>query len=169
MGALFLIFSAGMGTINKINSPTAFKGYLLQAFGYHDSRAQENLEPSYNYLRSQVGSKDVIIVTTVEYGLFFLGRDYDYYYLRQKKANNAQSAQFVQFDEDREPYYGKPLIDSVEKFLHLMRSSENPIWVVADYKTDYSVGPEIKKMISEEFELMFDDYQRNRTRVYRRV
>lgn len=165
---IYLFFTMSILLINKISNPSALIKYIYQAFGYHDSRLNENLKPAYNYIRSHVTANDVIIVTTVEYGLFFLGTDYDYYYLRQKRTDNTEFAKFVPFEKEREPYYGKPIIDSVEKLENLIETAQKTIWVVADHKADSYVGPEIKKFIDENFKIVFDDYKLNRTKVYRR-
>jgi hypothetical protein len=167
--AIFLLLTTGLVYINKINSMLALQTYIFQAFGYHDSRENEDLEPAYDYLRSHVGQKDPIVVTTIEYGLFFLGSNYDYYYLRQKKVNDNNSTIFIPFEKEKEPYYGKPLIDSIGKLQQHIEASVNSIWVVADYKAETYVGPEIMAFISDHFELVFDNYKENRTRVYKKV
>lgn len=163
-----LLLILGILYTNKIRSPGDLGIYVYQAFGYHDSRADQNLQPAYNYLRSRIGAKDPIIVTTVEYGLFFLGPGHDYYYLRQKIRDDGP-ANFVPFDKEREPYYGKPLIDSIEKLQHLVEASKDPIWIVADDKADSYVSPAMMSFIKDHFELVLDDYEKDRTRVYRRT
>jgi len=165
---LCLLFTVGIAFTNKIRTPTDLWRYIYRAFGYHDSRAAQNLERSYEYLRSHLERDDTIIVTTVEYGLFLLGSEYDYYYLRQKKAGNAKSAIFSPFGNDKEPYYGRPLVDSIRRLQQVIEAAENAIWVVADYKMDTSVGPAMRGFISDQFDLMFDDYPKNQARVYRR-
>lgn len=166
---VYLTMTVGIIVLNKITTFERFGGYLHQAFGYHDARANQNLAPSYSYLSSHVGPNDPIIVTTVEYGLFFLGPDYKYFYLRQKKMNAEGKPRFVSFGKPNEPYYGKPLIDTIEKLQQLMDEAENPIWVVSDYKTESSVGADLKALIDKEFVVAFDDYQNNRTIVYKRA
>ena len=165
--AVFLMSAAGLVLVNKIGSPAALGTYVYRAFGYHDSRAGQNLEPSYRYLRSHVKPGDAIIVTTVEYGLFFLGAGNDFYYLRQKKTDDGPNAKFVSFEKDREPYYGKPIIDSIEKLEDLLHTKGGTLWVVADGKTDSYVGPELRGHVQQQFERVFDDAEKDGTRVYR--
>lgn len=164
-----ILLAMGFMYTNKINSIGALQTYIFQGFGYHDSRANQDLKPAYKYLSSHVESKDPIIVTTVEYGLFFLGASYDYYFLRQRIAGDKDSTVFIPFNKENEPYYGRPLIDSIEKLQHLIQTSTKPIWVVADFKANSYVGPDIMTFISKQFELVFDDYKENQTRIYRRI
>jgi hypothetical protein len=166
--AFGIVLILGVLHTNKIKGPMDLGTYAYQAFGYHDSRADQNLQPAYNYLRSRIGAKDPIILTTVEYGLFFLGPDHDYYYLRQKIKDDGPG-DFVPFDQEREPYYGKPLIDSVEKLRRLAEASKDPVWIVADEKADSYVSPSMISFIKEHFELVLDDYEKDRTRVFRRI
>jgi len=166
---VFLLMTVGIVALNKITTFGKLRGYVHQAFGYHDARANQNLAPSYSYLGSHVGQDDPIIVTTVEYGLFFLGTDHQYYYLRQKKNSAEGKTRFTSFDKPNEPYYGKPLIDSIDKLEQLIEKTEYPLWVVADYKTDSYVGAEMKVFIENEFELVFDDFQANQSKVYRKL
>lgn len=163
---VYLVLVMGIICMNKISSGPDLWNYMNKAFGYHDVRVNQDLERSYQYIKSHMKSDDKIIVTTMEYGLFFLGPDYDYYYLRQKKSENTKFAMFIPFGKDKEPYYGKPLIDSVEKLRRLLKKSKNPVWLVVDYKAESSVGPEMRKFIDEEFGLVFDDYEQNRAKVY---
>lgn len=166
--AAYALFFTVIAYTNNVRGARDLGPYVYSGFGYRDARAGRNVEPSYEYLGGHIRPDDVVVVTTVEYALIFLGEVYDYYYLRQKLNDAEGSRMFVPFERDRDPYYGRPIIDSVKKFRNLLDTSARPVWVVADHKIDSYVGRELSRMIGAEFELMFDDYERNRSRVYRR-
>ncbi|HEX9757372.1 MAG TPA: glycosyltransferase family 39 protein [Nitrospiria bacterium] len=166
--SIFVVMAMGIVVLNKINTSGAFLGYVGQAFGYHDLRVNQNLAPSYHYLSSHVEPNDPIILTTLEYGLFFLGPDYQFFYLRQKKIGGEGEEGFTSFEKPYEPYYGKPLIDTIGKLQQLIDDAESPVWVILDYKSDSYVGPEIISFIEQEFDLVFNDNRENRSKVYKR-
>lgn len=166
IAGIILFLTTGIILANKINSPVEIGKYIYQAFGYHDSRRKENIEPAYTFLKPRVKTEDTIIVTTVEYGIYFLGTDYTYYLLRQRKINDSNKINFTTFTKEQEPYYGKPIIDSIEKLQKLMDYSTNIIWVVEDNKADSYVGPEVRSFIRKHFEHVYDGYPEMNTRIY---
>jgi 4-amino-4-deoxy-L-arabinose transferase-like glycosyltransferase len=142
--------------------PTGFPTYLFKPF--YDHRSRMNPEPSYLYVKKHAKKKDVIIQTTLEYGLFFLGDEYNHHYLRQKKGRDADGNRiYMSFTKKNEPYYGRPLIDSIESLKNLMANSQNNIWLILGEKSKWSVGPELKEFIRNHFQLKFS---KNEFKVY---
>ena len=98
-----------------------------------------------------------------------MGSDYNDYYLRQKKNIDNKTNTFVSFNKEKEPYYGKPLIDSIEKLQNLIETYDKTIWVVADYKLYSSVSTDFIKFINKEFKVVFDNTQKNKAKVFSKV
>jgi len=170
IAAAFLVLLAGFAATNGIRSPAEAGAYVYDAFGYHDKRAGYNMEAPYAYLASHVAPGDKVVVMTVEYALFFFGADHDLYYLRERRVGDQDSPAYTQFDSEREPYYGKPLIDSPEKLEALIEEG-GEIWIVTDYKhyRYRHVGERMEALIEKEFQLVFDGYEEHRSRIYRRT
>ena len=142
--------------------PTEFPTYLFKPF--YDHRSRMNPQPSYLYVKKHAKKKDVIIQTTLEYGFFFLGDEYNYHYLRQKRDRDTDgNLKFISFTKKNEPYYGRPLIDSLESLKELMADSHAKIWLILGEKCKWAVGPEIKEFITDHFQL---NYNKNEFKVY---
>jgi len=142
--------------------PTEFPTYLFKPF--YDHRARINPQPSYLYVKKHAKKKDVVIQTTLEYGFFFLGDEYNYHYLRQKRDRDTNgNLKFISFNKENEPYYGCPLIDSLESLKKLMADSHAKIWLILGEKSEWAVGPEIKEFIRDHFQL---NYDKNEFKVY---
>jgi 4-amino-4-deoxy-L-arabinose transferase-like glycosyltransferase len=136
--------------------------YLYKPF-YHD-RSGINPQPAYLYLKNHVKRNEIVLQTTLEYGYFFLGDIYNYYYLRQKMIfDTNENIKYISFPIKFEPYYGRPIIDSLESLINLMANSQSKIWLILDVKSKWSLGAEIKEFIRDHFELKF---LKNEIKVY---
>lgn len=136
--------------------PTEFPISFFKPF--HDQGSESNPEPAYLYVKKHVKRADIVLQTTLEYGLFFLGDEYNHYYLRQKKYFDTNgSLKYISFPKKNEPYYGRPIIDSVESLKKLMANSPTKIWLILGVKSKWSMGLEIKEFIKGNFQLKFSD------------
>jgi hypothetical protein len=163
---VFIVIFLGIILTKHIDSPKKLKDYYQQAFGYNDMRARVNPESTFKYLKTQVNQNDIIILTTLEYGYFFLGNDYNYYYLRQKKTvNNAKRLVYSTFSEPKDPYYAKTIIDSADK-LRQISNIDKRIFCILGPKSIHVISPELQSVITNTFKLERDDNYINQTRIY---
>jgi hypothetical protein len=143
--------------------PQNFTANLFKPF--YDLRSGINPEPAYLYVKKHAQKNDIIVQTTLEYGYFFLGDGYNFKYLRQKKTGRDADGNrlYTTFNKNKEPYYGRPLIDDLEKLKILMANSQSKIWLILGEKSEWAVGLKVKKLIRDHFHLHF---QKNEFRVY---
>ena len=165
ISAVIILLLAGIISYKHIPVFSRHISSYVEAFGYIDSRY--NPQPTYDFIKKHASEKDIIIQTTLDYGYFFLGESQNHYYLRQRVTlDKLGNLYFTTFEQGKDPYYGRPIIDSKSKLLELIQSSSNKIWVVLGPKTKQMVDPEVKKFIEDNFDLVFDDWKRNRSQLY---
>lgn len=162
-GSLSVLSLASVLFFAKIRGPSDVAGYLKQAYGFHDARQDQDPRPSYTFLASQLEEGDIVVASTLEYALFYLGKEHDFRHLRQKRLDGG----FGSFGERNDPYYGKPIVDDVSVLKETIESADGTVWIVAGPKADGNVGQPLKEFITDQFEIAFDDSASNSTLVYR--
>lgn len=131
---------------------------------FYDSFSDADPRQGYIFLNANVQPGDIVIQTTAEYGLFFLKKDLEYFYLRQKALRGEDNElKYTVFDKSREPYYGHPIIDSIAKLEKLVSERKSSVWVVMGPKAIWAVGPDLKTYIQQNFSL---EFQAKKTKVY---
>jgi 4-amino-4-deoxy-L-arabinose transferase-like glycosyltransferase len=163
----FFLLSAGILRIRHYYGQAELLSYLSNSIGYHDFWAGKDARSAYMYVKQHAEPQEIVIQTTLEYGFFFLGQNYEYYYLRQKKSlNGAGEFSYNSFQKERDPFYNIHIIDSLENLRSLIVENKGTIWVILDAKSEYSIGAEIKDFISTNFTLAYDNFRENKMRVY---
>ncbi len=158
----FLLISVPFSLNRFQKNPEEFPAYLIYPF--FDHRAKNNPQPAYMFVKNRANENDLIIQTTLEYGYYFLGSEFSYYFLRQRRIRNEYGKlEFISFKEKDEPYYGRPIIDEIDKLKEIMNRSSSEIWLILGEKSKWSVGPEIAEFIKNHFKLSFSE---NNTEVY---
>ena len=162
-GSLSVLSLSSVLFFAKIRGPSDVAGYLKQAYGFHDARQDQDPRPSYTFLARQLEEGDIVVASTLEYALFYLGKEHDFRHLRQKRLDGG----FGSFGERNDPYYGKPIVDDVSVLKETIESADGTVWIVAGPKADGNVGQPLKEFITDQFEIAFDDSASNSTLVYR--
>jgi hypothetical protein len=130
----------------------------------YDYRSKINPEPAYMYVRKYLKRNEIVLHTTLEYGLFFLGDEFNHYYLRQQRDFDInKNIKFTSFSKKIDPYYERPIIDSIKSLKKLMNDSNSKIWLILGVKSERHLGPEIKEFIIDHFRLKFS---KNEFKVY---
>lgn len=150
----FCLLSAGFLTEKRMIEAARVERWDYRPF--HDLNSKHNPEPAYDYVKRNASPKDVVIQTTLEYGLFFLGDDCQHYYIRQRiQRNKKGNIAYVSFAKTREPYYGLGIIDTIERLQEVIADTNSTIWLVLGHKSEHTVGPDLKGFIKKHFELAF--------------
>ena len=154
----FIFISVPFSIDRILTKYPEFPIYLIHPI--YDHRSRINPQPAYLFVRQHAKKNDIVIQTTLEYGYFFLGEDYNYYFLRQKKAGRDANGNriYKPFSKNNEPYYGRPIIDDLEELKNLVKDSKHgKIWFVLGEKSKWAVGQEIKEFIKGHFQLKFSN------------
>jgi hypothetical protein len=141
--------------------------YLFKPF--YDFNSKINPQPAYLYVKAHAKRKDIVLQTTLEYGFFFLGDEFNHHYLRQQKIFDTNgNIKHVPYPKKNDPYYGRPIIDNLESLKKLMADSHSKIWLILGIKSRWDVGSEIKEFIRDHFQLKFSqsDLYDNKIQVY---
>jgi len=161
-GISFILISVPFIIDKYYIHPGIFPTYLFKPF--YDYGSRRDPQSAYLFVKKHAKKNEIVIETNLEYGLFFLGDEYNHYHLMQKRINDTNgNHKFISFAKKSEPYYGRPIIDSQEKLVNLIANTHARIWLIVGDLHQWFLGPEIKNFIRGHFQLRFHN---NKFKVY---
>ena len=124
---------------------------FAKALGTHVKFSDQ--KPAHDYMSMMVPPGARIMSTDPSFTGYYLGRRVDYWLREQYDAENRRFLPFPQ--EHKKHHPPEYFIDSPEKLIDTLNSTQDEIWLYVNQKFDWGLSPETQTIVSQHFRLRY--------------